>query len=74
MLDKVTFNVELMNEDMVAKGWLQCDLARVAEVSDMTVTRFFRGDHRTARTAAKLAAALGHELERYLERKNGAAA
>ena len=54
-----------MVSDMVAKGWQQTDLARRADVSAMTVTRFFRTEHQTNRTAKKLADALGYSLRRY---------
>jgi transcriptional regulator with XRE-family HTH domain len=74
MTDTVQFDVGLMQEDMAAKGWLQSDLASAASVSDMTVTRFFRGDHRTNRTAKKLARALGYSVRRYLVRQSQEAA
>lgn len=70
----ITFDVGRMREDMAAKGWLQNDLAHEAGVADMTVTRFFRGDHRTNRTAKKLAGALGYSVRRYLVRQSQEAA
>jgi len=63
---KPRFNLSLMRQDMAAKGWLNTDLARSARVSDMTVSRFLRGDRQTARTAKKLARALGYSVRRYL--------
>jgi transcriptional regulator with XRE-family HTH domain len=60
------FDVDKMRADMDLKGWLNTDLARAARVNDMTVTRFFRGEHQSARTAQKLAAALGYTPRRYL--------
>ncbi len=60
------YNVAVMKDDMALKGWLQTDLARVADVTDMTVTRFFRCERQTNRTAKKLAKALGRPLSRYL--------
>lgn len=48
------------------RGWLPKDLARKAEVADMTVYRFLSGDTQTARTAKKLADALGYSVKRYL--------
>ncbi len=60
------FNTDLMVEDMTAKGWLPTDLAKEAEVSDMTISRFLRGHTQTARTAGKIAAALGYTTRRYL--------
>ena len=63
-----SWNVDLLTEDMKARGWLKFDLARRARVSHMTVGRFLNGQRQTARTAKKLARALGHEAERYLIR------
>lgn len=60
------FNRQLMAEDMAVKGWTKLDFAKRARVSDMTVIRFLRGDQQTARTAKKLATALGHSVQRYL--------
>jgi plasmid maintenance system antidote protein VapI len=68
------YRVDLLREDMAGRGWLQTDLARAAGVADMTVTRFLRGDFQTARTAAKLAKALGYSPKRYLVRQASAAA
>jgi transcriptional regulator with XRE-family HTH domain len=62
----VGYDVQQMTEDMTAKGWLKLDLARAAGVSDMTVIRFLRGERQTARTAKKLAKALGRSLRSYL--------
>lgn len=68
------FNAALMARDMVLLGWNETQLARAAEVSAMTVGRFFSGQHRTPQTARKLAAALNQPLERYLvESAEGAA-
>lgn len=63
---KVRYATDLMVEDMAARGWLPTDLAREAKVSDMTVGRFLRSDVQTARTAKKLATALGRSIRRYL--------
>ena len=60
------YDVALFRSDMTARGWLPIDLARAAKVSHMTVSRFFSGERQTARTAKKLADALGHGLRRYL--------
>lgn len=62
----VRFNGQLMAEDMAIKGWNKLDLARRADVADMTVIRFLRGDHQTGKTANKLAKALGRSVRRYL--------
>lgn len=61
-----SYDVALLKEDMDAKGWLPIDLARAAGVSHMTVSRFFTGERRTARTGKKLASALGRSHSRYL--------
>lgn len=55
-----------MAEDMAIKGWTKLDLAKRADVSDMTVIRFLRGERQTGRTAKKLASALGYSVRRYL--------
>lgn len=60
------FDTALLEEDMTLLGWLPIDLARKAEVADMTVYRFLRGERQTARVAKKLAEALGYTLRRYL--------
>jgi transcriptional regulator with XRE-family HTH domain len=65
---KVAYNVLRLAEDMAAKGWMNQDLAREAGVSDMTITRFLRGERQTARTAKRLALALGYSISRYLLR------
>ena len=51
---------------MALKGWSKLDLAKKANVSDMTVARFLRGERQTAKTAKKLAKALGQSVRRYL--------
>lgn len=65
----VTYNTQLLAEDMAAQGLNKAQLAAEAHVSDMTVTRFLRGDSQTAGTAMKLAMALGFDVERYLIRQ-----
>ncbi len=60
------YDVARFRSDMTRRGWLPIDLARAAKVSHMTVSRFFTGERQTARTAKKLADALGHNLRRYL--------
>lgn len=64
-----TYNVDKLRCDIAERGWLPTDLARAAGVSDMTVSRFLSGERQTARTAAKLALALGKSVRRYLLRK-----
>jgi len=60
------FDAQRMAEDMALRGWSKVDLADEADVSDMTVIRFLRGERQTARTAKKLAGALGYSVRRYL--------
>lgn len=62
----ITYDVDRLIEDLALRGWLPTDLARAAKVSDMTVSRFLRGEVQTARTAKKLATALGYSVRRYL--------
>lgn len=66
--DGPSYNVALLRNDIAARGWLPTDLAKRAKVSDMTVSRFLSGERRTARTAMKLAKALGYSIRRYLVR------
>lgn len=51
---------------MALKGWNNSDLAHHAGVGNMTVTRFLSGQTQTARTAERLASALGFTQRRYL--------
>jgi DNA-binding LacI/PurR family transcriptional regulator len=51
---------------MAEHGWMPKDLARAAKVSEMTVSRFLRKDRQTAKTAKKLADALGYSPRRYV--------
>jgi transcriptional regulator with XRE-family HTH domain len=70
----VRFDVKRMATDMAERGWMATDLAREAGVSDMTVSRFLRRKQQTAKTAKKLAEALGHTVRRYLKSIKGIAA
>lgn len=67
---RVEFNVQLMAEDMAVNGLDKLGLSKKAKVADMTVIRFLRAESQTARTAAKLAKALGHSVERYVVRSS----
>lgn len=60
------YDVARLAADMAMKGWNNSALAAKARVSSMTVGRFLSGEVQTAKTAAKLAKALGHEVSRYL--------
>lgn len=62
---KPQYDIDRLRDDMALRGWMPTDLARVAEVSDMTVSRFLRAEAQTAKTAKKLATALGYSVRRY---------
>jgi transcriptional regulator with XRE-family HTH domain len=66
MQPRVQFNTQALVEDMAVKGWQKQDLARAAGVADMTVIRFLRAERQTAKTARKLAKALGFSVRRYI--------
>jgi transcriptional regulator with XRE-family HTH domain len=66
MQQTVRFDLAQLAADMAARGWGATDLARRAKVSDSTVSRFFNGDHQTAKTMKKLAVALGYSVRRYV--------
>lgn len=66
MSRSVEFNTVRMREDIAARGWQPADLADRAGVARSTVGRFLNGEFQTARTAKKLAAALGYSVRRYL--------
>ena len=63
---RVTYDTAKLSEDIAAKGWFFSDLAKRAGVSNMTVTRFLRGEHQTNPTAKKLSRALGYSVRRYI--------
>lgn len=63
---QIRYDVDRMVADMAERGWLATHLAKAAEVSDMTVSRFLSGEIQTAPTAKKLAKALGRSIRRYL--------
>lgn len=59
------YNVALILDDMAPKGWMPTDLARAAGLSDMTIGRFLKNEVQTARSAKKIAEALGRSVRRY---------
>ncbi len=63
---KPHYDVAKMVSDMALKGWMPTDLARIAGVSDMSVSRFLKGEPQTERMAERLARALGYSPRRYL--------
>jgi len=58
-----------MAEDAALLGLTKVEWGKLAEVSDMTVIRFLRGEKLTAKTIVKLCRALGHKPARYLVRR-----
>ena len=66
MQARIAYDVDRIREDMALRGWMKRDLARVAGVSPMTVSNFISGHAQTAKTAHKLALALGYTVRRYL--------
>lgn len=60
----ITYDVALMRKDMAERGMLPTDLAKKARVADITVSRFLRGIQQNAKTAKKLARALGYKTPR----------
>ena len=65
----VRYNTQLLAEDIAAKGWMPVDAARRSGLSSKTVTRFLSGEFQTAKTAKRLAEALGRSVSRYLVRQ-----
>ena len=61
----VAFDHERLKLDAAAKGWDGETLAAASGVSAMTISRFFRGQPISPRTAKKLADAIGKSLKRY---------
>jgi transcriptional regulator with XRE-family HTH domain len=65
-MTKVSYDRDRMRRDMASLGWAGVDLARAADVSQPTVSAFLNGNRKSPRTAAKLAAALGYSVRRYI--------
>lgn len=63
---RITYDTERIREDISLRGWLQNDLARAAGVSPQVISYFMSGKVQTARTAGKVAMALGYTVRRYL--------
>lgn len=67
---RVSWDVQLIAEDMAVKGWHKRELARRAKLGHATIVRFLSGERQTAVTAAKIAKALRQDTERYLIRRD----
>ena len=75
MPNDIRYNVALMQEDLAARGLQPVDLARAMGVAASTVTRFLKGQHQTAKTAHRIAVALGFSTpRRYVVRATDIAA
>jgi transcriptional regulator with XRE-family HTH domain len=62
----VRVNTALMKHDAARRGWSGTQLATKSKVSQMTVSRLFRGAPIKPATVEKLAKALGYTVDRYL--------
>lgn len=62
----VKYDARLIAADMAKRGWNDLRLAEAADVNQATIARFLKGTCRTAKTAHKIATALGTTVERYL--------
>ena len=58
------YDLDKLKGELRERGWLPTDLARAANLSDMTVSRFLTGQRQNSRTALRLAAALGYKTTR----------
>lgn len=56
----------MLDADRRALGWTHSDVAGEAGLSVPTITRFFRGEFKSPKTAKRIAHALGHPLSRYV--------
>lgn len=62
---RARYNVERIEADMADRKWNDADLARAAGVSEMTISRFMRGETQTKKVAGKIADAFGFSVKRY---------
>lgn len=60
------YRLGLLDRDRRARGMTHSDVAAEIGMSVPTVTRFFRGENCSPKTAKRIAFALGHPLERYV--------
>jgi plasmid maintenance system antidote protein VapI len=63
------YNVNLLVEDMAARGWVAKDVAQAASVSPSSVSLFLNRKIQSPKMADKLARALGYSPRRYLVRR-----
>lgn len=62
---QAVWNTKRVAEDMALKGWNAQEVARRGGLSYKTVERFLSGETQTAKTAVKIAAAMGYSVRRY---------
>lgn len=62
----VRYSADRLAADIAKRGLRATDLARLAGVSDKTVSRFLRAEVQTAPMAKRLAEALGYSVRRYV--------
>jgi hypothetical protein len=64
----VTYNTQRMLEDMAERGLMPIDMASLTGMGLSTVTGFLKGERQTAKSAKKIAAAMGYSPKRYVIR------
>lgn len=64
MATPTRYNIALIRTDMDARGLQPADIARGLGVAPSTIGRFLAGTHQTAKTAKKIAYALGFTTPR----------
>jgi hypothetical protein len=65
---RITFDTDLIKEDLADRGWLPIELVRRTGLADMTIYRFLSGHTQTAKTAKAIADAFGKSVRRYRRR------
>lgn len=68
------FRGDLMEQDAIERGWNRAEVARLTNLSRMTVGRFFDGEFQTPRVAKLLADVLEKPVSRYFARRSKVAA
>ena len=72
MTPRAHYDTQKLAEDMALRGLNYTSLAKAAQLSVKTVSAFVAGRVQTAKTAGKLALALGYTTRRYLIRQEAA--
>lgn len=63
---RFTYKGSLVAADAARKGWNQAMLAHESGLSAMTISRFLSDQMQTPKSAARIARALGYDVQRYL--------